>query len=163
MRRFGALCLAGLAVSGCGGANAPQAAEAPETSPLRPGRWALTVREEVADRAPVGRSPRMPIPEPRARTRCITPEEGAAPSPEVLLDMINRNECRRDVFHMTEGNINGVLNCQGHAEDIRQVPTRLWGSYSREHYSVTTEGHALGLVVITRVEARRVGECDGGA
>lgn len=167
MRRLNTLCLAACALTGCGGPDRAETgeaggAEASQASPLRPGRWALTVREEVADRAPVGRSPRMPIPEPRERIVCITPEEAAAPAPEVLLGNINRNECRRDVFHMENGNINGVLNCAGHAENIRQVPTRLWGSYSPEAYSVTAEQRALGLLVVTRIQARRVGECDGG-
>lgn len=128
------------------------------TTPLAAGQWEITTSTEQ-----VG-APGMPTAPttsetPAARSVCVSPADAAEPSPELLMGSINRDECHREVWGLERGNINGVLVCAGHAEDIHSVPTRISGNYTNQTYSLQVESQALGLTIRQRIEGRRTGTC----
>lgn len=161
-RKSAAICLLALAAPGCGGPAAPQAAQAPETSPLRPGKWVLTIHEEAGNRrrnVPLPGTQERP---PREVEICLSAAQAAEPSPELLADFRFGDRCRRDVFGMADGNLNAVLMCRGFGGGDGEVPQRIWGRYARESYRLTHEGGPGQMRITTRVEGRYAGACGRG-
>ncbi|MDB5706993.1 MAG: hypothetical protein JWN66_4109 [Sphingomonas bacterium] len=134
-----------------GGANDPQA-ELLAGAPLAPGKWEVT----ASLTGPPGGAPARTEP-PQTSTRCLELKDTIAPTPELFLG--SGRACKRDVWNVAGGNINGVLICPG-MDDIREVPTRISGRYDRESYNVQSEMSVFGMTIRQTVDAKRIGDCN---
>ena len=134
---------------------------------IRAGRWVSTVKfEEVT--AP-GMPPeaaeqmRRMMGEGRKYESCLTEEEAQQPSEQFFAQ--NNSQCRYQHFTMRGGEIDAQMRCsQGEATQVIEME----GSYSPNSYDMrmTTrfEGApepASGMRLQMRVDAQRVGQCDG--
>lgn len=128
-------------------------------SMLRPGQWEMTV-EEVRGASPtMGENP-VPTVLPKSRSYCLSAEAAAAITPESLTNPGGSGRaCKREAWDVSGGNINAQLICPG-MDDIKEVPMRISGSYSREEYRVTTVSRVFGIDFEQRIEAHRVGDCN---
>ena len=134
---------------------------------IQPGKWVSTVTFEEMT-AP-GMPPqaveqmRSMMGEGQRYESCLTEEEAQKPNEEFFAG--RNNQCRYERFTMRGGTIDATMRCaQG---EISQV-MRMEGSYSPGSYQIqmTTsfEGApepAAGMRMRMRVEAQRVGQCDG--
>lgn len=161
-RQLAALVL--IALAGCGQRSGPvgntigeSVDGAPAESMLRPGKWQITA-EEARPTSPGGGEIPVPTELPKSNTMCITRVEAATLTPESLPGSGYKN-CKRESSDVSNGNINAQLICPG-MDDIKEVPTRISGSYSREEYRITTTMQVFGMSLEQRIEAHRIGECD---
>jgi hypothetical protein len=134
-----------------GGTNDRQA-EFLANAPLAPGKWEITA--SLAG-PPGGGAPARTEP-PQTSTRCLELKDAIAPTPELFLG--SGRACKRDVWNVSGGNINGVLICPG-MDDIREVPTRVSGRYDRESYNVQSEMTVFGMAIRQVIDAKRIGDC----
>lgn len=181
-----AICLAGLLLlSACDSspevdvkdANASQVAEAVRKSGIggdddfqvRPGKWESKVAIEEIDipGMPAGMQESMKKAfaerQPGSFTSCLTPEQARMPKEDFFAG--KDNKCRYDRFKMGDGRIDAKMRCDaGQGAQVMEMA----GTYSPESYSMTMttvrEGGAGAggeARMKMRMDAKRVGECDG--
>jgi hypothetical protein len=134
---------------------------------IRPGKWVSTVtfEEMVAPGMPpqAAEQMRRMMGEGRKYESCLTEAQAQRPSEDFFAGA--NNQCRYEHFTMRGGRIDARMRCaQG---DITQV-MEMEGSYSLASYEMrmttSLEGApepASGMRMRMRVQAQRVGECDG--
>ncbi len=134
-----------------------------EASTFQPGEWEITQKLDMPPAQLTGR-PTPPGSESdrneSIRRICLTAEQASAISPMTMIEGSQNSDCKADILEMADGNINARMICAGHAEDIREVPVRAYGSYDSTSYSLTVEQTALGFTFKTLIHAERVGECE---
>lgn len=160
-------------------ANASEVAEAVRESGLagdddfqvRPGKWESKVAmleidipgmpPEVADRMKA----MMAQNQPAAFTSCLTPEEARRPKEDFFAG--KDNKCRYDRFQMGDGKIDAKMRCDS-GEMVQTMA--MAGTYSPDAYTMTVTTNRQGgpgpdgqARMTMRMDAKRVGECDGKA
>ena len=136
---------------------------------IRPGKWVSTVTFEEMT-AP-GMPPqaveqmRQMMGEGQRYESCLTEEQAQRPSEDFFAG--NNNQCRYEHFTMRGGKIDAEMRCSQGEGEISQV-MEMEGSYSPDSYDMrmttSLEGApapASGMRMRMRVDAERVGECDG--
>jgi uncharacterized protein DUF3617 len=134
---------------------------------VRPGKWAskVTIEDMSMPGMPPEAKAHMQGVIGRADTHesCLTPEEAKRPKEDFFAGT-NKN-CRYEHFNMGNGKIDAVMKCT--EEGMGQTMT-MAGTYSPDTYQMTmamkSEGGAAaasGMTMKMRVDAKRVGECDG--
>lgn len=94
---------------------------------------------------------------------CLSEEEAQQPNERFFAQ--NNSQCRYQHFTMRDGEIDAQMRCsQGEATQVMEME----GSYSPDSYEMrmTTRfedapAPASGMRLQMRVDAQRVGECDG--
>ncbi len=92
---------------------------------------------------------------------CLTAEQAKRPKEDFFAGS-NKN-CRYDHFNMGGGKIDAVMQCTG--EGMTQTMA-MQGTYGPDAYQMrmsmkADSGPAGGMTMKMRVDAKRVGECDG--
>ena len=134
---------------------------------VRPGKWESRVTFEEFDvpGAPAGAKSVIENMNNRAEAHhsCLTPEEAKRPKEDFFAGA-NKN-CRYEHFNMGGGKIDAVMKCT--EQGMGQTMT-MTGTYEPDQYqmkmAIKTEGMpgpTAGMSMKMRVDARRVGECDG--
>ncbi len=158
-------------------ANASQVADAVRKSGIggnddfqvRPGLWESRVAIEEIDipGMPAGMQETMKKTfaerQPTGFTSCLTPEEARKPKEDFFAG--KDNKCRYDHFKMGDGRIDAKMRCDaGQGAQVMEMA----GTYSADSYSMimTTlreggDGPGGEARMKMRMDARRVGECDG--
>lgn len=97
-------------------------------------------------------------------TTCLKPDEVRKPKEDFFAGKENK-DCRYDHFKMGDGKIDAVMRCS--REGGAQV-MQLQGSYSPDSYTMQMamkseggEGPSGDMTMKMRIDAKRVGECDG--
>ena len=133
---------------------------------VSPGKWESKVTLEEMT------IPGMP-PEAAARMKglagrsegyqsCLTPEEAKRPKEDFFAGA--SKNCRYEHFTMGGGKIDAVMKC---AQEGTTQEMRMAGTYSSDAYNMamtTTasgNGPQSGMKMRMRIDAKRVGECDG--
>ena len=134
---------------------------------IRAGKWSsrVTVEEVTAPGMPAELAERMKssIGSGQSHESCLTEEEVKRPTEDFFAG--KNNSCRYDHFNMGDGKIDAKMRCaQGGMNQVMEMA----GTYSPDSYrmrmSTATEGGggpAEGMSMRMRVDARRVGACDG--
>lgn len=133
---------------------------------IRPGKWRHKVSLEEMT------APGMP-PDAAAQLRgmggertyesCLTEEQAQQPGGDFFAQ--NNNQCRYEHFTMKGGDIDAKMRCgEGEVSQVMEME----GSYSPDSYEMrmttSLEGApepVSGMRMRMRVDAQRVGECDG--
>ena len=158
-------------------ANAGEVAEAVRKSgvggddafQVRPGKWESKVAIEEIDipGMPAGMQETMKKTfaerQPAGFISCLTPEEARKPKEDFFAG--KDNKCRYDHFKMGDGKIDAKMRCDaGGAAQIMEMA----GTYSPNSYTMTMTtvreggaGPGGEARMKMRMDARRVGECDG--
>ena len=133
---------------------------------LSPGKWqaSVTIEQMAIPGMPAEMAEKMKGMAGRTQSQetCLTPEEAKRPSERMFAG--NDKNCRYDRFTMADGKIDALMKCS--ANGATQTMT-MAGTYSGETYNMqmTTEasggGSNAGMTMKMRVDAKRVGECDG--
>ena len=134
---------------------------------VRPGKWRSSVQIEEFELpgAPpeVASAMRGMHDKAQVYENCLTPEEARRPK-EKFFAGANKN-CRYDRFTMGNGKIDAVMKCDGDGMDQTMA---MQGSYGPEAYQLQMSmkadagsGPPGGMTMRMRVDAKRVGECDG--
>ena len=134
---------------------------------VRPGKWQskVTFEEFNMPGAPPGAKSVLDNMNNRAEAHhsCLTPEEAKRPKEDFFAGA-DKN-CRYEHFNMGGGKIDAVMKCT--AQGMAQTMT-MTGTYAPDEYQMNmameTEGMpgpASGMSMKMRVDAKRVGECDG--
>jgi hypothetical protein len=134
---------------------------------VRPGKWQSRVQIEQFELpgAPPEAAAAMRGMHQRAQVQesCLTPEEAKRPKGDFFAG--EGKNCRYDHFTMGGGKIDAVMKCSG--EGMAQTMT-MQGSYSRDAYQMRMTMNAEagagppgGMTMKMRVDAKRIGECDG--
>lgn len=134
---------------------------------VRPGKWQSRVQIEQfelpgappeAAAAMRGLHERVQVAE-----TCLTPEQAQRPKEDFFAG--SGKNCRYDRFTMSGGKIDAVMSCTG--QGMAQTMT-MQGTYGPDDYRMSMSmkadagsGPAGGLTMKMRVDATRVGECDG--
>ena len=97
-------------------------------------------------------------------TTCLKPEEVKKPKEDFFAGKDNKN-CRYDHFKMGDGKIDAVMRC---TRDGGGQVMQLQGTYAPESYSMQMamksdggQGPARDMTMKMRIDAKRVGACDG--
>jgi hypothetical protein len=135
---------------------------------VRPGKWESTVQFVSMDAPGMPDSVKSAMQGMNDRrtvfTTCLKPDEVKKPKEDFFAGKDNK-ECRYDHFRMGDGKIDAVMRCtrQGGGQVMQ-----LQGTYSPESYSMQMamkadggQGPAKDMTMKMRVDAKRVGECDG--
>lgn len=148
------------------GQLANEVAEAGGTgSFVRPGRWEskLTFLDMSMPGMPPEVAQQMKGMGGRAEAHvsCLTAQEANRPKEDFFAG--SDQGCRYDHFTMGSGKIDAKMNCT--SAGATQV-MEMAGTYSSDAYSMTMSstggaGPTEGMKMKMRVDARRVGECDG--
>ncbi len=134
---------------------------------VRPGKWRSRVQIEEFELpgAPPAAASAMRNMQERAQVHesCLTAEQAKRPKEDFFAGS-NKN-CRYDHFNMGGGKIDAVMNCTG--EGMTQTMA-MQGTYGPDAYQMrmsmkADSGPAGGMTMKMRVDAKRVGECDGKA
>ena len=135
---------------------------------VRPGKWESSVQFVSMDAPGMPESARSMIRQMNDRrqvfTTCLKPDDVRKPKEDFFAGNKDGN-CRYDHFKMGGGKIDAVMRCnQSGATQVM----KLTGDYSPEAYAMQmamkSSGAPSGVHDMTmnmRVDARRVGECDG--
>jgi hypothetical protein len=134
---------------------------------VRPGKWEskVTFEEFNMPGVPPGAKSVLDSMNQRATATasCLTPEEARRPKEDFFAGA-NKN-CRYERFNMGGGKIDAVMKCT--EQGVGQTMT-MAGTYGPNEYQMRmsmqsegTPGPASGMSMKMRVDARRVGECDG--
>lgn len=136
-------------------------------SMIRPGKWQSTMRVESFDAPGMPDSVKSAMRSMNERSQvyesCLTAEQAQRPSEDFFAGKDNR--CRYDHFTMGGGKIDAKMRCsQGGMNQVMELA----GNYSPTSYSMRMtssteggEGPAASVRMQMRVDAKRVGECDG--
>lgn len=132
---------------------------------LRPGRWSTTVSIEEMDMPGVppeaAEQMKRMVAQTHTAESCLTPEEARQPKGDFFGGSEN---CRYEHFRMGRGRIDAQMRCR---QDGATQRMEMAGTYSPEAYQMrmkaTTEagGQSESMTMRMKVEAERVGECDG--
>lgn len=134
---------------------------------VRPGKWQSRVQIEefeLPDAPPEAREAMRSMHE-RAQVHesCLTPEEAKRPKEDFFAG--DNTNCRYDRFTMGGGKIDAVMKCTG--EGMAQTMA-MQGTYGPDAYQMRMSmkaeagaGPPGGMTMTMRVDAKRVGECDG--
>ena len=136
---------------------------------VRPGKWRSTVQIEEFELpgAPPEAASAMRNMHNKAQVyeSCLTPEEARRPKEKFFAG--EGKNCRYDRFTMGNGKIDAVMKCDGEGMDQTMA---MQGSYGPDAYQMQMSmkaeagaGPPGGLTMKMRVEAKRIGECDGKA
>jgi hypothetical protein len=136
---------------------------------VRPGKWQSRVQIEQFELpgAPAGVSNAMRSMMERSAVSesCLTPEEARRPKEDFFAG--KNKDCRYDHFTMANGKIDAVMQC---TSDGKTHNMTMQGTYSPDAYQMRMTMEADGggdaeggLNMKMRVDAKRVGECDGKA
>lgn len=133
---------------------------------VNPGKWQQTVTLLEVD------APGMPpeakqmmqkaMDQAQVHDVCLTPEQAKSPK-EDFFTGADQN-CRYDHFNWGDGKIDLKLNCK-HPQATQTMA--MVGSYSPEAYTMTMTATNVGggpageMVMKMKVDARRIGACDG--
>ena len=134
---------------------------------VRPGKWEskVTFEEFNMPGAPPGAQSMLQSMNERAESHqtCLTPEQAKRPKEDFFAGADKK--CRYEHFNMGGGKIDAVMKCT--EQGMGQTMT-MTGSYGPDEYrmkmAMTTEGMpgpTSGMNMKMRVDAKRVGECDG--
>ncbi len=134
---------------------------------VRPGKWQSRVQIEQFELpgAPAGVSNAMRSMMERSAVSesCLTPEEAKRPREDFFAG--KNKDCRYDRFTMANGKIDAVMQC---TSDGKTHNMTMQGSYNPDAYQMRMTmkadagaGADGGLNMTMRVDAKRVGECDG--
>ena len=134
---------------------------------VRPGKWQSRVQIEQFELpgAPPEAANAMRSMTDRVQVQesCLTPEEAKRPKEDFFAG--DSKNCRYDHFTMSGGKIDAVMKCSG--EGMAQTMA-MQGTYGPDAYrmrmSMTADAGsgAVGQMTMKmRVDAKRVGECDG--
>jgi len=134
---------------------------------VRPGKWQSRVQIEQFELpgAPAGVSNAMRGMMERSAVSesCLTPEEAKRPKEDFFAG--KDKDCRYDRFNMAGGKIDAVMQC---TSDGKTHNMTMQGTYNPDAYqmrmTMKADGGAAaegGLNMTMRVDAKRVGECDG--
>ena len=134
---------------------------------IRPGKWQskATFEEFNVPGAPPSAGAMLQTMNERAEAseHCLTPEEAKRPKEDFFADA--GKNCRYERFNMGNGKIDAVMKCsdEGAAQTMTMV-----GTYGPNDYQMKMAmkseggaGPASGMSMKMRVEAKRIGECDG--
>lgn len=135
---------------------------------VRPGKWESSVQFVSMDAPGMPESARSMIQQMNDRrqvyTTCLKPDDVKKPKEDFFAGNQDGN-CRYDHFKMGGGKIDAVMRC---SQDGATQVMKMTGDYSPEAYAMQmamkSEGGPGGVQDMTmnmRVDARRVGECDG--
>lgn len=136
---------------------------------VRPGKWQsrVQIEEFKLPGAPPEAEAAMRGMHDRAQVyeSCLTPEEAQRPKEDFFAGA-NKN-CRYDHFTMGNGKIDAVMKCSG--EGVGQTMA-MEGTYGPDNYQMrmtmkaeAESGPSGGMTMRMRVDAKRIGECDGEA
>jgi hypothetical protein len=132
---------------------------------VRPGKWlsTVTIEEMSMPGMPPELSARMK--ETMAKQRqvesCLTPEEAKRPKGDFFAA---DKSCTYDHFTLGGGKIDAAMRCSNGG--VAQSMT-MQGSYTPDQYQMAMatklegKGPQAGMVMRMRVNAKRVGDCDG--
>ena len=142
---------------------------------VRPGKWQSRVQIEKFEipGAPPEAASAMRSMQQRAQVHesCLTPEEAKRPKEDFFAGA--GKNCRYDRFTMGNGKIDAVMNCAG--EGMAQTMA-MQGTYGPDAYQMRMSMNARaggaggsgaearpasGMTMTMRVDAKRIGECDG--
>ncbi len=136
---------------------------------VRPGKWRSNVT--IDEIALLGMPPQMAdrmksmMAEHRQHSAesCLTPEEAKRPREDFFAG--DNKNCRYDHFTMSGGRIDAEMNCSERGAAQTMV---MQGTYGPDEYQLKMSmkadagaGPAGGMTMKMRVDAKRVGECDG--
>lgn len=145
---------------------ANKVAEANANSFIRPGRWES--KAAVEDVSIPGMPPEAAAKMKgmtgmdRVQTSCVTAEQAKRPSADFFAGA--DQACRFDRFAMGNGKIDAVMKCE--RQGMSQL-VQMAGTYSENTYSMVLNssggpaGAGEGMKMRLRIDAKRVGECDG--
>lgn len=133
---------------------------------VRPGKWEsrFTIEEMSMPGMPpqVGAQMKGMAGQVEPQQSCLTAEEAKRPREDFFAGA--SKNCRYDRFNMGGGKIDAVMKCtQESGTQLMQMA----GTYSPDSYTMTMsttsagEGPAAGMKMRMRIDARRLGECDG--
>jgi hypothetical protein len=131
---------------------------------VNPGKWVsnVTIEEMSMPGMPPSAAAQMKgmMGTAHATTSCLTPEEAKRPKEDFFA---GESGCRYDHFTMAGGKIDAVMKCdRPNGAQVMQIA----GTYSPDTYnmvmaSTSSEGRSAGMKMRMRVDAKRVGACDG--
>ena len=137
-----------------------------EESFVNPGKWqqTATLLEIEAPGMPPDAKQMMGQAMNRAQVHevCLTPEQAKSPKEDFFAGA-DKN-CRYEHFNWGEGKIDLKLNCK-HPNATQTMA--MVGSYSPEAYSMTMTATNVGggpageMTMKMKVDAKRIGDCDG--
>ena len=92
---------------------------------------------------------------------CLTPEQAAKPS-EDFFTQANQN-CRFEHYEWANGKIDMKMNCTTAEGQMTMVQTGRYGAdaFSTAMTQTTSAGGTQHMSIKAKVEARRIGDCDG--
>ena len=136
---------------------------------VRPGKWEskVAILEMEIPGMPAGMQDSMKAMmakhQPSSFTSCLTPEEAKKPKEDFFAG--KDNNCRYDHFKMGDGKIDARMRCdQGEAVQTMEMA----GTYSPDAYTMTVTTNREGGAgpggearMKMRMDAKRIGECDG--
>lgn len=136
---------------------------------VRPGKWEakVTFEEMTMPGVPAEMAAQMKGMAGRTETQqsCLTAEEAKRPKEDFFAG--KDKSCRYDHFKMGDGEIDAAMKCS--AGGVSQLMT-MKGSYTPDSYQMAMAmkaeagaGPAGGMTMKVRVDAKRIGECDGKA
>jgi hypothetical protein len=134
---------------------------------VRPGKWQsrLQIEQFELPGAPPAAASAMRGMHDKAQVHesCLTPEDAKRPKEDFFAGA--GKNCRYDRFTMGDGKIDAVMQCTG--EGMAQTMT-MQGTYSPDAYQMRMSmdakagaGPISGMTMKMRVDAKRIGECDG--
>ena len=134
---------------------------------VRPGKWQSRIHIEQFELpgAPPEAASAMRSMQQRSQVHesCLTPEEAKRPKEDFFAG--KGKNCRYDRFTMGGGKIDAVMQCS--SEGTAQTMA-MQGTYSPDAYQMRMDmdvragvGPAGGMKMTMRVDANRVGDCDG--
>ena len=137
-----------------------------DSSFVEPGKWqqTMTLLEMDAPGMPPEAKQMMQRAMAKAQVHevCLTPEQAKSPK-EDFFSGADKN-CRYEHFNWGDGKIDLKLNCK-HPNATQTMA--MVGSYSPEAYTMTMTatnlggGPAGGMTMKMKVDAKRIGDCDG--
>ena len=140
--------------------------EGGDASFVNPGKWQQTaslIEIEAPGMPPEARQMmQKAMGEAQVHEVCLTPEQAKNPK-EDFFTGADKN-CRYEHFNWGDGKIDLKLNCK-HPQAVQTMA--MVGSYSPEAYTMTMTmtnaggGPAGEMTMKMKVDAKRIGECDG--
>lgn len=134
---------------------------------VRPGKWESRVQITAFEMP--GAPPEMASAmrgmhqSAQVHTSCLTPEQAKRPKEDFFAGA--GKNCRYHHFDMSAGKIDAMMQCSG--EGMAQTMT-MQGTYGPDDYSMQMsvkadagEAPQGGMTMKMKVDAKRVGECDG--
>jgi hypothetical protein len=179
MKRFVIAIACALPLAGCNsepevraenasvGEVAAKVADADIESFVRPGKWQSSVQIEKFELpgAPPEAADAMRSMAHRAQVNesCLTPEQAKRPKEDFFAG--EGKNCRYERFAMGNGKIDAVMKCAG---DGMAQTMAMQGTYGPDAYQMRMSMNAQagagppgGMTMTMRVDAKRIGECDG--